>query len=58
VRTIVRQQNLKVFINEYYKNLFGAPLPKKIGMREEITHDISHLSFDGYLRPVANGGLP
>jgi hypothetical protein len=38
--TIVGQQNLKVFITEYYK-LFGAPATSFFKMREEVTHDIS-----------------
>ena len=42
--TIVGQQNLKVFITEFYKNLFGAPMPNFVGLREEVTHDISQLN--------------
>jgi hypothetical protein len=42
--TIVGQENLKVFITEYYKKLFGAPVPSYFSMREEVTHDIAQLS--------------
>jgi hypothetical protein len=42
--TIVGQQNLKVFITEYYKKLFGAPVTNFFNMREEVTHDIPQLS--------------
>jgi hypothetical protein len=46
-RTIVGQQNLKVFITEYYKKLFGAPEMIVFTMREEVTHDITQLSETG-----------
>ena len=42
--TIVGQENLKVFITEYYKNLFGAPAPSSFRMSEEVTHDIPQSS--------------
>jgi hypothetical protein len=42
--TIVGQQNLKVFITEYYKKLFGAPVANFFNIREEVTHDIPQLS--------------
>jgi hypothetical protein len=40
----VGQQNLKVFITEYYKKLFGAPETNFCKMREEVTRDIPQLS--------------
>jgi hypothetical protein len=40
----VGQQNLKIFITEYYKKLFGAPEMNFFNMREEVTHDITQLS--------------
>jgi activator of 2-hydroxyglutaryl-CoA dehydratase len=40
----VGQHNLKVFITEYYKKIFGAPVANFFNMREEVTHDISQLS--------------
>jgi hypothetical protein len=42
--TIVGQQNLKIFITEYYKKLFGAPEASFFNMSEEVTHDIPQLS--------------
>jgi hypothetical protein len=30
--TIVGQDNLKTYISEYYKNLFGDPTPNHLGM--------------------------
>jgi hypothetical protein len=40
----VGQHNLKVFITEYYKKIFGALVDNFFNMREEVTHDISQLS--------------
>jgi hypothetical protein len=42
--TIVGQENLKTFITEYYKRLFGAPAPSFVSLIEEVTHDIAQLS--------------
>jgi mannosylglycoprotein endo-beta-mannosidase len=42
--TIVGQENLKVFITEYYKRLFGAPEPCDFILREDVTHDIPQIS--------------
>jgi hypothetical protein len=40
----VGQQNLKAFITEYYKKLFGAHEANFFNLREEVTHDITQLS--------------
>jgi mannosylglycoprotein endo-beta-mannosidase len=40
----VGQQNLKVFITEYYKKLFGAHEANFFNLREEVNHDITQLS--------------
>jgi hypothetical protein len=42
--TIVGQENLKVYILEYYKKLFGAPIPNFVTMIEMVNQDISQLS--------------
>jgi hypothetical protein len=42
--TIVGQENLKTFITEYYKMLFGAPMPCSVSLREEVNQDIPQLS--------------
>jgi mannosylglycoprotein endo-beta-mannosidase len=42
--TIVGQQNLKTYITEFYKKLFGAPAPCFVSLREEVTQDIPQLS--------------
>jgi exonuclease III len=42
--TIVGQENLKVYITEYYKNLFGAPVPNHFSMSESDKADIPQLS--------------
>jgi hypothetical protein len=38
--TIIGQVNLKFYITEYYKKLFGAPEPCEFIFRKDITHDI------------------
>jgi hypothetical protein len=40
----VGQENLKTFINEYYKKLFGVLAPYFVSLSEEVTQDISQLS--------------
>jgi hypothetical protein len=52
--TIVGQQNLKVFITEYYKKLFGALEANFFNMREEVTYDIPQLSEEeiSFLQPL------
>lgn len=42
--TIVGEDNLEVYITEYYKKLFGAPTPSNFSMGEDIIHDIPQLS--------------
>jgi hypothetical protein len=42
--TIVGDENLKVFIMEYYKKLFGAPEGNTLSMIENQTHDIPQIS--------------
>ena len=42
--TIVGQQNLKVYITEFYKKLFGAPEEFFSSMDETIGQDIPKLS--------------
>jgi hypothetical protein len=40
----VGQENLKTFINNYYKNLFGTLAPCFVSLREKVTQDIPQLS--------------
>jgi hypothetical protein len=42
--TIIGQENLKVYISEYYKGLFGPPNPNHFSMRESDKADIPQLS--------------
>jgi hypothetical protein len=42
--TIVGQENLKTFITEFYKQLFGAPAHSYVTLSEDVTHDIAQLS--------------
>ena len=49
--TIVGDENLKVYITEYYKNLFGAPVKNNFSLIESQTNDIPQLS------PEENGIL-
>jgi hypothetical protein len=42
--TIVGQENLKNYISEYYKALFGDPNPSNVSMVESFNHDIPQLS--------------
>jgi hypothetical protein len=44
--TIMGQENLKNYITEYYKNLFGPPAPSTCVMVESMTHDIKQLSAE------------
>jgi hypothetical protein len=52
--TIVGQENLKVYISEYYKNLFGAPSPNLFAMRESDKADIPQLSDEENKILIAN----
>jgi hypothetical protein len=40
----VGQENLKTFITEFYKKLFGAPASSHISLSEGVTQDIPQLS--------------
>jgi hypothetical protein len=42
--TTVGQDNLKTYISEFYKNLFGPPTPNHFGMIETMNNDILQLS--------------
>jgi hypothetical protein len=42
--TIVGEENLKVFITEYYKKLFGEPAKNSVVMREDMVEDVPQLS--------------
>jgi hypothetical protein len=42
--TIIGEENLKVFISEYYKGLFGAPNTNHFDLVENRTEDIPQLS--------------
>ena len=44
--TIVGQENLKVFISEFYKKLFGASVPSNIALCESRTHDLPQISAE------------
>jgi mannosylglycoprotein endo-beta-mannosidase len=44
--TIVGEDNLKVYITEFYKKLFGAPTPSNISLVEEVVQDIPQISSD------------
>ena len=44
--TIVGDDNLKVYITEYYKKLFGSPTPNNFSMMEDFNHDILQLSAE------------
>jgi hypothetical protein len=42
--TIVGDENLKVYITEYYKKLFGAPVHNNFSLREDVIADIPKIS--------------
>jgi hypothetical protein len=42
--TIVGEDNLQVYITEFYKKLFGAPAPTNISLVEDDIHDIMQIS--------------
>ena len=42
--TIIGQDNLKTYISEYYKRLFGDSTPSSVMMDEQMNHDIPQLS--------------
>ena len=39
-------ENLKVYITEYYKKLFGASAPSNVILDESVTHDVTQLSIE------------
>jgi hypothetical protein len=42
--TIVGEDNLRVYITEFYKKLFGEPVPSNVSLMEEATQDIPQVS--------------
>jgi hypothetical protein len=42
--TIVGDENLKVFISEYYKKLFGAPVQNNFSLNHDTHSDIPQVS--------------
>ena len=40
------ESNLKLYISEYYKKLFGDPDPNDVIMNEEMVHDIPQLTAE------------
>src|SRR6266540_585751 len=44
--TIVGEEKLKLYITNYYKQLFGLPAPNNFTMMENITHDIPQLTSE------------
>ena len=43
---IVGEENLKVYISEYYKNLFGAPAENNVQIYESYNNDLPQLSIE------------
>jgi hypothetical protein len=54
--TIVGEHNLKVYITEFYKKLFGAPAPSTISLVENDIHDITQISQRRCLRQSLTNG--
>jgi hypothetical protein len=52
--TIVGDDNLRIYISEYYKKLFGNPEPSSVSLDEHRTADISQLSADENRVLIAN----
>jgi hypothetical protein len=52
--TIVEESNLKLFVTEYYKRLFGPPEQNHFSLLEDINSDIPQLSVDESNIMVAN----
>ena len=42
--TIVGDENLRIFITEYYKRLFGAPVQNNFSLDEGVIADIPQIS--------------
>ena len=40
------KQNLKIYISEYYKKLFGASTPNNLSLMEDLNQYIPHVSED------------
>jgi hypothetical protein len=51
---IVGQDNLKTYISEYYKNLFGAPTMNNFSMIESEIDDIPQLSVEENIILIAD----
>ena len=45
--TIVGQENLKLYISEYYKKLFEAPEESFVSLDENVIRDIPQLNLEG-----------
>jgi hypothetical protein len=52
--TIVGEENLKVYITEYYKTLFGEPVPNSVALDEERIDDIPQLSAEENILLIAD----
>jgi hypothetical protein len=52
--TIVGDDNLRVYISEYYKKLFGNPDPSSVSLDEDRTEDIPQLSVEENTMLIAN----
>ena len=44
--TIVGEENLKVYITEFYKKLFGEPVHTNVSMLEDVNDDIPQVSTE------------
>jgi hypothetical protein len=44
--TIIGEDNLKHYITDYYKTLFGTPIPNSFSMIEDRTSDITQISVE------------
>ena len=44
--TIVGDDNLKVYITEYYKRLFGEPIKNNFSLREDLIDDIPQINAE------------
>jgi hypothetical protein len=42
--TIVGEDNLKIYITDFYKKLFGPPEPSNVSLIEGVVHDIPQIS--------------
>jgi hypothetical protein len=44
--TIIGQENIKDYISNFYKKLFGPPIPSSFQMDESVTYDIPQVSHE------------